>query len=166
MTQIQHPPYSPPRTTVASYPRYADAQKAVDTLSDEGFPVEKVDIVWRGLRLTEHVTGRRTIATAARDGAVSGAWFGAVLAFLLGLFVQFDDGVSYLGVLATYALLGAAFGALTLAVGHWLRRGRRDFDAVSAMEAEEYLVQVDHDHSARAATMLGSSFGTTRPMDP
>ena len=30
---------------LAEYERYADAQKAVDTLSDEGFPVASVSIV-------------------------------------------------------------------------------------------------------------------------
>lgn len=43
--------------TVASYDDYAAAQAAVDRLSDEGFPVEHLDIIGSDLRLVERVTG-------------------------------------------------------------------------------------------------------------
>ena len=64
------------RQTVASYPTYAEAQRAVDSLSDAGFPVEFVEIVGYDLRQVERVTGRLTTATATGAGAASGAWFG------------------------------------------------------------------------------------------
>jgi hypothetical protein len=64
------------RDTVASYATYVEAQRAVDALSDAGFPVDKVDIVGHGLSLVERVTGRLTTARAAGAGALSGAWFG------------------------------------------------------------------------------------------
>ena len=48
------------RRLVGSYERYDDAQRAVDTLSDRRFPVERVTIVGSDLRLVERVTGRLT----------------------------------------------------------------------------------------------------------
>ena len=41
---------SRPRRTVASYDDYPQAERAVDYLSDHGFPVEHVAIVGHGLR--------------------------------------------------------------------------------------------------------------------
>ena len=54
-----------PRRAIASYDSYAEAQKAVDSLSDEGFPVERVSIVAEDLRFVEQVTGRRGYGQAA-----------------------------------------------------------------------------------------------------
>ena len=61
------------RRTIASFDDYADAQRAVDRLSDEGFPVERVSIVGTGLRYVEDVTGRLTTGRAALMGATQGA---------------------------------------------------------------------------------------------
>ncbi len=41
------------RRTVATYATYAEAQRAVDYLSDQQFPVERVAIVAEGLRFVE-----------------------------------------------------------------------------------------------------------------
>ena len=43
----------PRRTTVAVYDSYGEAERAVDHLSDSGFPVEHVSIVGRDLRWVE-----------------------------------------------------------------------------------------------------------------
>ena len=45
------------RTMIASYGDYAGAQRAIDYLSDKGFPVEHTAIVGSDLRLVEQVTG-------------------------------------------------------------------------------------------------------------
>src|SRR5215510_6341987 len=62
--------------TAATFPDYASAQRAVDFLSDEKFPVERTAIVGTNLRLVENVLGRMTTGRAAIAGAASGAWFG------------------------------------------------------------------------------------------
>ena len=46
------------RRTIASYPTYQEAERAVDHLSDQGFPVERVAIIGQDVRLVEQVTGR------------------------------------------------------------------------------------------------------------
>ena len=63
-------PVSAAWNTVARFDDYEAAQRAVDQLSDNGFPVEKLDIVGSDLRLIERVTGRLTKARAAGAGAV------------------------------------------------------------------------------------------------
>ena len=69
-------PVSAAWNTVARFDDYESAQRAVDQLSDDGFPVEKLDIVGSGLRLVERVTGRLTRGRAAAAGALSGLWVG------------------------------------------------------------------------------------------
>ncbi len=53
------------RQLVATYATYDEAQRAVDQLSDAGFPVESVDIVGRDLSLVEHFASTRGL-TAGR----------------------------------------------------------------------------------------------------
>ena len=69
-------PVSAAWNTVARFDDYETAQRAVDRLSDDGFPVEKLDIVGSGLQLVERVTGRLTTGRAASAGALSGLWAG------------------------------------------------------------------------------------------
>ncbi len=45
-----------PRRVIASYDSYAEAQRAVDYLSDNSFPVERLSIVAEDLRFVEQVT--------------------------------------------------------------------------------------------------------------
>jgi hypothetical protein len=73
-------PVSAAWNTVARFDDYESAQRAVDRLSDDGFPVEKLDIVGSGLRLVERVTGRLTRGRAAGTGALSGMWAGLLVA--------------------------------------------------------------------------------------
>ena len=96
--------------TVATFDDYASAQRAVDRLSDDGFGVDKLDIVGSDLRLIERVTGRLTKARAAGAGAVSGMWAGLLVGVLLGLFTT---GHAWLGIIAAgiaYILRGPGGG--------------------------------------------------------
>lgn len=139
---------------VASYSRYEDAQRAVDALSDDGFPVETLSIVASDLRLVEQVTGRLTTWTAAAGGAGTGALFGALIGALLGSF-SFVDPLQTLWVTALYGLLiGAVIGAIVGGVGHALTGGRRDFNTVSSIAADRYDVVATPDVADRARTRL------------
>ena len=57
-------PVSAAWNTVARFDDYQTAQRAVDRLSDDGFPVEQLDIVGSDVRLVERVTGRLTTGRA------------------------------------------------------------------------------------------------------
>ena len=140
---------------LATYDRYADAQKAVDTLSDEGFPVASVSIVWSRLRRVEYVTGRRTIATAARDGILSGLWFGGFLGLLLTLFVELDEGTSAWSLVLSYALFGAVLNSIFMGFRHWATRGERDFATRGKLDAEAFEVWVDAARVNEAARLTG-----------
>ncbi len=139
------------RTTVASYGEYRDAERAVDFLSDEGFPVERAAIVGTGLRTVEQIAGRLTTGRAALMGAGQGAMIGLLFGLLFGLFFE---GPEFFGVVLYGLIAGALFGAVFAAVAQAAQGGRRDFASVRGMQAERYEVQVDHEVSARAKQLL------------
>jgi Heat induced stress protein YflT domain len=140
-----------PKTTVATYGDYAAAERAVDHLSDQGFPVERVAIVGTGLKTVERIAGRLTTGRAALVGAAQGAMIGLLFGLLFGLFFTGPD---FLGVVLYGLVAGIVFGATFGAVGQAMQGGRRDFASVRSMEAEQYEVQVDHEVSARAKQLL------------
>ena len=139
------------RRTVATYSSYRDAERAVDHLSDQGFPVERVAIVGTGLRYVEQVAGRVTTGRAALTGALQGALLGLLFALLFGLFFT---GPGFFGLLVYAIVLGALFGALFGALGHAATGGRRDFASTSSTQADRYEVQVDEAHAAQAEELL------------
>ena len=136
--------------TVASYDDYADAQRAVDLLSDDGFPVEHLDIVGSDLRLVERVTGRLTKARAASAGAASGAWFGLLMGLLLGIFTS----GSWFGLLLVGAVVGAAWGAIFGYLGHAATRGARDFASARTLVAARYDVVARNGYADAARSGL------------
>jgi hypothetical protein len=128
-------PVSAAWNTVARFDDYEAAQRAVDRLSDNGFPVEKLDIVGSDLRLIERVTGRLTNMRAAGAGAVSGLWAGLLIGVLLGLFTT---GHAWLGVVAVAAAFGVLGGAVFGFARHAATRGQRDFSSVRVLSAGRY----------------------------
>jgi hypothetical protein len=139
-----------PTVTVATYQDYASAQRAVDYLSDNGFPVQRTSIIGTDLRLVETVLGRMTTTRAALAGAASGAWFGLFIGLLFGLFSD----SSWLGVLLAGVLIGAFWGAVFGAIAHAASGGRRDFRSRSALQATEYAVTVESDFADQARQLL------------
>ncbi|MDQ0709475.1 hypothetical protein QFZ52_002127 [Arthrobacter woluwensis] len=112
----------PQGVTVGSYNSYLDAQKAVDYLADQQFPVQYVSIVGNDLKLVERVTGRLSYPRVAMSGLLSGVWFGLFIGLLLSLF---SPGGAFSVV--TSVLMGAAFFALFGIVSYAMQRGKRDF---------------------------------------
>jgi len=147
------------RRTIASFDNYNDAQRAVDRLSDEGFPVERVSIVGSGLRYVEQVTGRMTTGRAALMGAAQGAALGALFGLVFGLIFTIDPNPALL-LLVLYGLVaGAIIGALLGAITHAATGGTHDFASVAGMQADRFEVVVDDDLADRAAGIL-------RPLQP
>lgn len=139
------------RRTVATYSSYAEAQKAVDYLSDNSFAVEKTAIVAEGLKFVEQVTGRlnwgRVISTAAGSGALTGA--------LIGLFFGlFFGGQNLLGIVVYGLVVGIIISILFGVLGYAATRGQRDFSSVGGMQAERYNVMVDVDAAEEAERVL------------
>ena len=143
-----------PRRVIASYDSYAEAQRAVDYLSDEGFPVERVSIVAEDLRFVEQVTGRRGYGQAALEGVGSGAVIGAFFGFFLGLFSPVDPLFSVL-ILVLYGLVfGGVIGAIISLIFHALSGGQRDFSSVGGIEADNYNVLVDEEVAEEASRLV------------
>jgi hypothetical protein len=147
-------PVSAAWNTVARFEDYESAQRAVDRLSDDGFPVEKLDIVGSGLRLVERVTGRLTSGRAAGAGALSGMWAGLLFGILLGLFTS---GHSFLAVAATGAALGVLWGAAFGYVAHARTRGQRDFSSMRQLVATHYDLIARESTVDRARTILSEA---------
>jgi hypothetical protein len=141
---------SGPTVAVATYPDYASAQRAVDYLSDNKFPVERTAIVGTDLRLVESVLGRLTIARAALAGAGSGAWFGLFIGLLFGIFSVSN----WFAVLIVAILIGAVWGAVFGAIAHAATRGQRDFASRSSLQASQYAIMVDAEVAEGARQLL------------
>jgi hypothetical protein len=153
------------KTTVATYGSYAEAERAVDFLSDQGFPVERVAIVGTGLKSVEQVAGRLTTGRAALQGAAQGAMLGLLFGLLFGLFFE---GPAFFGVVLYGLLAGALFGAVLAALAQAAQGGRRDFASIRGMQADRYEIQVEHEASARAKQLLAelADAGPTAPDQP
>ena len=153
---MEHEPRVPdPRRVVASYDSYPEAQRAVDYLSDERFPVERVAIVAEGLRIVEQVTGRMRYGRAALQGAGSGAAIGLIFGFFLGLFSFFDPLVSALYLAIVWLVYGAIIGLLVGLISHALSGGQRDFSSVEGIRADRYNVMADEEVADEASQLLG-----------
>jgi hypothetical protein len=146
------PASSTARHSVGTYETYGEAQRAVDVLSDRGFPVARVAIVGRGLRFEEQVLGRETVGTAA----VRGAGQGAIVGVIFGLFlwaISANDVAAHWLIL--YGLIwGGAIGALISAIVQAAAGGQRDFRSASRMTADHYDVMVDADIADEATRLL------------
>ncbi|MEU2489754.1 general stress protein [Streptomyces sp. NPDC007883] len=144
-----------PRRSVATYETYQEAERAVDHLADQGFPVQRVAIIGQDVRLVEQVVGRMDYGRAALNGAASGALPGALIGWLFGLFDWVNPLVSAL-LVALYGLIfGAILGALFGMLLHALQSGRRDFASVRSMEPSRYDVLVDEAVADEAVRLLG-----------
>jgi hypothetical protein len=151
------------RRAIASYSAYSEAERAVDHLSDRGFPVERVAIVARDLRLVEQVTGRMGYREAALKGAISGAFVGVLVGWLFGVFDWFNPLLAAAWLAFQGLWFGAVVGALVGLFMQWLKRGRRDFDSVAAVEAEHFDLVVDDEVAAEAASLLSLLEGVASP---
>lgn len=148
-------PTLPAGDEVALFPTYIEAQKAVDFLSDNKFPVENVTIVGTDLRMVERVTGRLTYGRVALAGALSGAWFG----FFVGLLLTLFAGTGANGVLFVGIALGAGFGLLFSVLSYAFTGGRRDFTSSSQIVASSYAILCATELASDARGLLVRSPG-------
>lgn len=162
----------PAGDTVGSYTSYLDAQKAVDYLADQQFPVQLVSIVGNDLKMVERVTGRLSYPRVALSGALSGMWFGLFVGVMLSFFSPTGGYFS----IVTSVLMGAAFFMLFGIVTYAMQRGKRDFTSTSQVVATNYDVVVAFEASHEARRMLqqlpmttsdasagAASYGQTQP---
>jgi uncharacterized membrane protein len=139
---------------VATFTAYAEAERAVDYLADRNFPVERVSIVGRDVRLVEKVLGRVGYPQAVLHGAGGGAVTGALIGWIFGLFDWVSPLVAGLWLALDGLVFGAIVGAIFGALFKWLEHGRRDFASVRTMVPDRYDLLVDSAVADRADQIL------------
>lgn len=144
--QLPTPPKGWP---IGAYPTYAEAQRAVDYLSDREFPVQQVTIVGVDLMQVERVTGRLSWPKVLGGGVLTGAWLGLFIGLLLGIFTADLWAVLPVGLVA-----GVMFGLITSAVPYAMARGTRDFSSTMQLVAGRYDVLCDPQSAEQARDLL------------
>jgi hypothetical protein len=142
-------PTPPKGWPIGSYPTYAEAQRAVDYLSDQQFPVQQVTIVGVDLMQVERVTGRLTWPKVLGGGVLTGAWLGLFIGLILGFFSP-----SPWGALVTGLIAGVFFGLITSAIPYAMARGTRDFSSTMQLVAVRYDVLCDPQGAERGRDLL------------
>lgn len=127
---LRRPPEGWP---VGSFETYADAQAAVDLLSDRQFPVSELTIVGINLMEVERVTGRLSWGRVVLGGAATGAWLGVFFGLLIGIL-----GGGFVAPLLNGILIGVVFGIVLAAVPYAFSGGRRDFTSSTQIVAGRY----------------------------
>ncbi|MGE0818934.1 MAG: general stress protein [Candidatus Nanopelagicales bacterium] len=150
------------RPVLASYDDYLAAQKAVDTLSDNGFPVQNVAIVGVDVRIVESVLGRMSWGKAAASGLFSGAWFGGLIGLFIALFGTTNGEV--LPLLALGLAYGAAAGIVFGMVSYAFTGGKRDFVSRQQLQAARYDVLCEQQVMGEARRILGLSAAWPPPL--
>ena len=141
-----------PRRTIASYKVYLEAQRAVDYLSDQGFPVQRVAISAEELRMVEQVLGRLDSGRAALQGLLRGGTIGAIVGLVLGLL----SAEPTLAVMTRTIFIGVLVGTISGWIGYAMTGGQRDFTSVSSMQAGRYDVVVDEEVAEEATRVLSN----------
>jgi hypothetical protein len=139
------------------FEKYEQAQKAVDFLSDEQFPVQNCMIVGTELKQIERVTGRLNYRKAAMGGLASGLWFGLFIGFLLSFFAS--SSTSFIPLVLSSAVLGGVFFCVWAVAGYAATGGRRDFTSISQVVATRYEVLVEHKYAEQARQILAKMPG-------
>ena len=108
---------------VASFATYPEAQRAVDALSDQGFPVQHLAIIGTDLRQVERITGRMSWGRAAMSGALNGLWIGVFFGIIMSVAGSSGPRLNFWACV----LLGVLWGIVFQLFSYALTRGRRDF---------------------------------------
>jgi hypothetical protein len=140
------------------YERYEQAQKAVDFLSDNEFPVQNCLIVGTDLKQVERVTGRLTHGKVATGGVLSGLWLGLFVGLVMSLFGQNNA----LATILSTMLFGAIFGLVWAFAGYAATRGQRDFTSISQVVATRYEVLVEHKFAQQGRDLLAQLEGPSQ----
>ena len=142
-------PTPPKGWPIGSYGTYAEAQRAVDYLSDQEFAVQDVTIVGVDLMQVEKVIGRLTWGKVIGGGIVSGAWLGLFFGLQVSLVV--DNPL----VPIVFGLVGGiVFGVISTTIPYAATRGQRDFASTMQLVAGRYDVLCDPRSAEKARDML------------
>ncbi len=134
------------------YSDYQDAQKVVDFLADNDFPVKNVSIIGNDLKLVERVSGKLTYPKVALQGAMQGAMMGLFFGLIMMLFSP--QGVSIATVVLAALLIGAVMWMIFGIIQYALRRGKRDFASTRQVLPASWDVIVNPQVAGQAQALL------------
>ena len=143
-------PTLPEGWPIGSYNTYKEAQRAVDHLADNEFPVQDVTIVGVEPMVVERVSARLTWGRVLTTGAASGAWFGLFVGLLLSLFSATGGLAPILIGIGSGVVFGLAFSAMQ----YGATRGQRDFISHSQLVARRYDVLCKPRNAELGRTLL------------
>ncbi|MDD7587648.1 MAG: hypothetical protein PUJ86_11795 [Mycobacteriaceae bacterium] len=157
-TQRMIAPGPPTGWPVGSFKTYAEAQAAVDMLSDKDFPVQEITIVGVDLMQVENVHGKLTWGKVIGAGAASGAWMGLFFGLLMGIF-----SATFLAPLLSGLVIGAIFGVIFAAIAYGTSSGKRDFTSTTSIVATRYDVLCSERDAPRARDLIAETYSKIRP---
>ena len=134
------------------YSDYQDAQKVVDFLADNDFPVKNVSIIGNDLKLVERVSGKLTYPKVALQGAMQGAMMGLFFGLIMMLFSP--QGVNIATVVLAALLIGAVMWMIFGIIQYALRRGKRDFASTRQVLPASWDVIVNPQVAGQAQALL------------
>jgi len=161
-------------SVVGIYDTMTQAEEAVHTLAQAGFPVKHVSIVTQSLANDKTLHGYITPSDDLTPrGAATGAWMGGLLSVLIGaafLWVPGFGPLLVVGRLATIllagvegALLGAATGSLLGALANWGIAEEQILDYEKQVQSGKHLViaygtaeEVAQAHAILQGTAVGA----------
>lgn len=97
-------------TIVAHFPTHEEAERVVISLESEGFDMEKLSIIGKDYRTTEHVRGFLSWKDTAKSGAVGGGYWGSFVGGIFGILA--GAGVLFIPGMAPIVIAGPITGVL------------------------------------------------------
>ena len=144
--------------SVGVFNTYDEAQRVVDFLADQKFPVQHLAIVGTELRSVERVLGRRNWGTVILAGVQNGVTTGIMISLLMMLFVQ-EAAANPLVIIIYALLIGILVGVAMSSISYWAARGKRDFTSVSQTIATKYEVLAEHKVAGQARGLVATMPG-------
>ena len=138
--------------SVAIYDTADDAQRAVDYLADNRFPVQNLAIVGTDLKQVERVTGELTWGRVIGSGAMSGVSLGLLYALFLYFFAPNLGVAAFLMGLA----LGVVTGMITASISYGATKGRKDYSSLSQIVATHYEILGEAEVAGEARRLLSA----------
>ncbi|HEX5878052.1 MAG TPA: general stress protein [Actinomycetota bacterium] len=138
---------------VGSYSSYQQAQQAVDQLAGARFPVRRLTVVARGLRLLEPRGDRAGYGWAALHGLLLGAPTAAVLGVLAAV-TLLDEPLAAALTFAAWAALAGALAGMAIGAGVEALRVPRRTGRHSVLQADRYDLVADGEVADQACRLL------------
>jgi hypothetical protein len=141
------------RTQVASFARYADAERTVELLARTRFPLHHLCVVGGDLKLVTEPGATVTATRAGSVGVCGGLWMGALL--VLFTFLVDRPPLGELLVRLLWGLpLGALFGGALGLAGYAILSGARDLTPRRHLVPARHELHVDAEVAASAWRLL------------